>query len=523
MCFRVSKILKCSAGLYVRNRQKRHIVKQFDKEITMELISKKLFDKPQRKIKIMQFGEGNFLRAFVEWIIQDLNDKGAISSDVVLVQPMPFGRVKELAEQDGLYTLRLEGIDGGKKVKNSQVINVVGDCVNPFAEYEKFLAYGESEDLEVIISNTTEAGIAVDPTDTDFSVCPKSYPGKLLALLKRRYDKFKGAKDKGLAIIPCELIDNNGDELYRCLTELAKINKMDRKFIDWMQNCNHFTSTLVDRIVPGYPRNEIEEIQKETGYIDNNVVKGEIFHLWVLKKEAHVQKVLPADSTGLNVIFADDIKPYKQRKVKILNGSHTAMVPVAYLCGIDTVGEAVNDPVIGKFVREFVFEEVNPTIDLPQDQMTAFANSVIERYQNPFIRHELMSIALNSTTKFKTRLLPTLLDYVKIKGELPKRLVFAFAALVTFHKGKRGDENIKLADDPQYLAKWKELWDGFDGDYNKLAKEVLGWVEAWDMDMNTIHPDLCSKVATYLYAMNTKGMSAALECFIGGCDGSCKR
>lgn len=523
MCFRVSKILKCSAGLYVRNRQKRHIVKQFDKEITMELISKKLFDKPQRKIKIMQFGEGNFLRAFVEWIIQDLNDKGAISSDVVLVQPMPFGRVKELAEQDGLYTLRLEGIDGGKKVKNSQVINVVGDCVNPFAEYEKFLAYGESEDLEVIISNTTEAGIAVDPTDTDFSVCPKSYPGKLLALLKRRYDKFKGAKDKGLAIIPCELIDNNGDELYRCLTELAKINKMDRKFIDWMQNCNHFTSTLVDRIVPGYPRNEIEEIQKETGYIDNNVVKGEIFHLWVLKKEAHVQKVLPADSTGLNVIFADDIKPYKQRKVKILNGSHTAMVPVAYLCGIDTVGEAVNDPVIGKFVREFVFEEVNPTIDLPQDQMTAFANSVIERYQNPFIRHELMSIALNSTTKFKTRLLPTLLDYVKIKGELPKRLVFAFAALVTFHKGKRGDEDIKLADDPQYLAKWKELWDGFDGDYNKLAKEVLGWVEAWDMDMNTIHPDLCSKVATYLYAMNTKGMRAALECFIGGCDGSCKR
>lgn len=471
----------------------------------------------------MQFGEGNFLRAFVEWIIQDLNDKGAISSDVVLVQPMPFGRVKELAEQDGLYTLRLEGIDGGKKVKNSQVINVVGDCVNPFAEYEKFLAYGESEDLEVIISNTTEAGIAVDPTDTDFSVCPKSYPGKLLALLKRRYDKFKGAKDKGLAIIPCELIDNNGDELYRCLTELAKINKMDRKFIDWMQNCNHFTSTLVDRIVPGYPRNEIEEIQKETGYIDNNVVKGEIFHLWVLKKEAHVQKVLPADSTGLNVIFADDIKPYKQRKVKILNGSHTAMVPVAYLCGIDTVGEAVNDPVIGKFVREFVFEEVNPTIDLPQDQMTAFANSVIERYQNPFIRHELMSIALNSTTKFKTRLLPTLLDYVKIKGELPKRLVFAFAALVTFHKGKRGDEDIKLADDPQYLAKWKELWDGFDGDYNKLAKEVLGWVEAWDMDMNTIHPDLCSKVATYLYAMNTKGMRAALECFTGGCDGSCKR
>ena len=483
----------------------------------MELISKKIIKNvPQRKVKIMQFGEGNFLRAFVEWILQDLNDKGAIDANVVLVQPMPFGRVKELADQDGLYTLRLEGIDGGKKIKNSQVINVVGDCLNPFADYEKFLAYGESEDLQIIISNTTEAGIAVDPADTDFSVCPKSYPGKLLALLKARYDRFSGAMDKGLAIIPCELIDNNGDELKRCLNELAEINKMDKKFVEWLNTANHFTSTLVDRIVPGYPRNEIEEIQKETGYIDNNVVKGEIFHLWVLKKEPHIQKVLPADSTGLNVIFADDIKPYKQRKVKILNGSHTAMVPVAYLCGIDTVGEAVNDPVIGKFVRDFVFEEVNPTIALPQDQMIAFANSVIERYQNPFIRHELMSIALNSTTKFKTRLLPTLTDYVKIKGTLPKRLLFAYAALVVFHKGKRGEADIALNDDPAYLAKWKELWAGFNGDYEKLAHDALAWKEAWDMDMNTIHPEITATVAKYLEAICVKGMRAAVEELVNG-------
>ena len=193
----------------------------------MELLSKNLHKKPVRPVKIMQFGEGNFLRAFVEWIIQDLNDKGAINADVAVVQPMPFGRVKELADQNGLYTLRLEGIDNGKQVKTSRVIDVIGDCINPFTEYEKFLKYGESEELEVIISNTTEAGIAVDPTDTDFSVCPKSYPGKLLALLKRRYDKFNGDAGKGLAIVPCELIDNNGDELYRCLTELAVINKME--------------------------------------------------------------------------------------------------------------------------------------------------------------------------------------------------------------------------------------------------------------------------------------------------------
>ena len=279
----------------------------------MEQLNSKIHAKPERRIKIMQFGEGNFLRAFVEWILQDLNDKGAIDADVVVIQPMPFGRVKELAEQDGLYTLRLEGIDKGERVRKSEIIDVIGDLVNPFTDYQKFLAYGESEDLQIVISNTTEAGIALDPSDTDFSQCPKSFPGKLLALLKRRYDKFGGDFSKGLAIVPCELIDNNGDELYRVLTELAKINGMDEKFVEWMQKANHFTSTLVDRIVPGYPKAEIPDIQKETGYIDNNVVKGEIFHLWVLKKEPFVQKVLPADSTGLNVIFADDIKPYKQR------------------------------------------------------------------------------------------------------------------------------------------------------------------------------------------------------------------
>lgn len=482
----------------------------------MEILNKSIHKKPERKIKIMQFGEGNFLRAFVEWILQDLNDKGAIEASVAVVQPMPFGRVKELADQDGLYTLRLEGIDNGENVRKSQIIDVIGDCINPFTEYEKYLKYGESEDLQVIISNTTEAGIAVDASDTDFSKCPKSFPGKLLALLKRRYDRFKGDMNKGLAIIPCELIDDNGDELYRCLTELAKINKMDEKFIKWMQTANHFTSTLVDRIVPGYPKNEIEAIQKDTGYIDNNVVKGEIFHLWVLKKEPFVQKVLPADKTGLNVIFADDIHPYKQRKVKILNGSHTALVPVAYLCGIDTVGEAMNDKTIGKFVKDFIFGEVNPTIDLPADQMTAFANSVIERYKNPYIRHELMSIALNSTTKFRTRLLPTLLDYVKIKGKLPQHLLFSLASLIAFHKGKRGNEEIALNDDPAYLAKWKYLWTEFDGDLDKLAKEALAWKGAWDMDMNTIHPDITKTVAKYLKEIQTKGMKKAVEEFVNG-------
>ena len=482
----------------------------------METLSKKIHNKPQRPIKIMQFGEGNFLRAFVDWIIQDLNDNKAIDSGVAVVQPMPMGRVADLAAQDGLYTVRLEGIDKGEKVKKSQIIDVLEDYVNPFTDYEHFLSYGESEDLQIVISNTTEAGIAYDPEDTDFSQCPKSFPGKLLALLKRRYDHFNGDMSKGLAIIPCELIDNNGEELYRCLTMLAEHLGYDKAFIKWMQTANHYTSTLVDRIVPGYPKNEIDAIREECGYIDNNVVKGEIFHLWVLKKEEYIQKIFPADSTGLNVIFADDIKPYKQRKVKILNGSHTAMVPIAYLCGIDTVGEAVNDPTIGKFVRDFVFNEVNPTIDLPQDQMVAFATSVIERYQNPYIRHELMSIALNSTTKFRTRLLPTLEDYVRINGKLPCHLVFAFAALCLFHKGKRGDETIALKDDPHLLEHWAKMWSDCGTDYKKFAKQALGWKEAWETDMNAIHPALADTVAKYLENMEKKGMRAAVEEFVNG-------
>lgn len=465
----------------------------------------------ERPIKIMQFGEGNFLRAFIDWILQNLNDNGVINSNVAVVQPMPMGRIKELKEQDGLYTLCLEGIDKGEKVQSRQIIDVLGDFINPFEEYDKYLSYGKNEDLEIIISNTTEAGIALDSSDTDFTKCPKSFPGKLLALLKARYDHFNGDMSKGLAIIPCELIDHNGDELKRVLNELAKINKMDERFIDWINNANHFTSTLVDRIVPGYPRDTAKEICEETGFNDNNIVKGEIFHLWVLQKEEFVQSRLPADKSGLNVIFADDITPYKQRKVKILNGSHTSMVPVAYLCGIDTVREAVTDEDAGKFVQGLVNDEIKPTIDLPKDEMDAFANSVIERFMNPFIRHELMSIALNSTTKFKTRLLPTYNDYRKKFGKSPKHILFSFASLCVFYKGKRGDEDIKLADDQKYLDFWKELWTKTD--YTDIAKTALHQKDIWEQDL-AADDDNVTVVAKYIENIVKNGEREALKAFL---------
>ncbi|MGN1120324.1 MAG: tagaturonate reductase [Oscillospiraceae bacterium] len=477
----------------------------------MKELNRSNFSTKERPVKILQFGEGNFLRAFVDWILQDLNDKGVINSNVAVVQPMPVGRVKELGEQDGLYTVCLEGIDNGEKIQSRRIIDVLSDFINPFEDYAKFLKYAESDDLEIVISNTTEAGIALDPTDTDFSVCPKSFPGKLLALLKARYDKFGGDMTKGLAIVPCELIDHNGDELKRVLLELADINKLDADFVNWLTSANHFTSTLVDRIVPGYPRDCASQICEETGFADNNIVKGEIFHLWVLEKEPFVQEKLPADKSGLNVIFADNIVPYKQRKVKILNGSHTAMVPVAYLSGIDTVRESVEDEDVGRFVSELINDEIKPTIDLPQNEMDAFANSVVERFKNPFIRHELMSIALNSTTKFKTRLLPTYNDYRTKFGKSPKHILFSLASLIVFYRGKRGEQDIALNDDPKYLEFWKKLWEK--SDFAEMAKTVLSASDIWEQNLD--EDDNAALVAGYIESIVNNGEREALRKFLG--------
>lgn len=481
----------------------------------MEQLSKSIVSKTYKKIKVMQFGEGNFLRAFVDWIIQKMNDSRSYDGHVVVVQPMPFGRVADLVKQDGLYTLYLQGIDEGKVVRTHQVIDVIDDLVNPFTEYEKYLSYGESEDLETIISNTTEAGISLDANDLDFSKCPTSFPGKLLALLHHRYEHFNGDMNKGLMIIPCELIDNNGDVLKQVMLDLAKLKGFDESFLNWLENACHYTSTLVDRIVPGYPRDEINEILAELGYEDNSIVKGEIFHLWCLKKEAAIQEKFPADKAGLNVIFADSIKPYKQRKVKVLNGAHTCLVPVSYLYGIDTVKESIEDQYVGKFVKDFIFDEVVPTIELPHDQMVSFANSVLERFLNPFVRHELMSIALNSVSKFKERVLRTILDYIEINKTLPTHALFSMASLICFYRGYRGEQVIALKDNQEYLDAFKQIWSCYedDKDLKAVVTKVLAEQQMWGLDLNTIE-GFNSTVHQYLEMIIKNGMPKALKEFL---------
>ena len=479
----------------------------------MRNLSKEVVNKKTAPIKVMQFGEGNFLRAFVDWIIQKMNDSGNYNGHVVVVQPLEFGRVKELSEQDGLFTLYLQGLNNGEVVKTHEVIDVLDDFINPYSQYDKFLKYAESEDLEVVISNTTEAGIVLDPTDVEHNTTPRTFPGKVVALLKHRYDFFNGNPDKGLSFICCELIDNNGDELKKCVLGLVDILGYGPDFVKWINEACHFTSTLVDRIVPGYPRDEINEIIEELGYIDHSIVKGEIFHLWVLKSEEHIEKVFPCHTVGLNAIYAESIKPYKQRKVKILNGCHTAMVPVAYLYGIDTVKESVLDEYVGKFVKTLVYDEIVPTIDLPKDDMISFANSVFERYLNPFVRHELMSIALNSISKYKARVLPSVKDYLDIKGVLPKHPLFSLASLIKFYEGNRNGETIKLNDDPSYLEFFKEVYsNGYSNE--EIITKVLSNENFWGEDLCAI-PSLKDIVLGYFNKISEKGMVEALKEFVG--------
>jgi tagaturonate reductase len=423
----------------------------------MKQLNNTIYKKVKRPIKILQIGEGNFLRAFIDSFIQTMNQDTDFSSNVCVVQPLANGRVDEIAKQDGLYTLLLEGIQNNKKIRTKEIIEVLDDFIDPYKDYEKFLAYAHSEDLMFIISNTTEAGIALYEDDLDFTNTPISYPGKILALLKERYDFFSKDNTRGLYILPCELIDNNGDKLKEIVLKLATLHNFDQAFINWISNNNYFYNTLVDRIVPGYPKEASKDLEKELGYIDHNLVKGEVFHLWVISGNPKLLEVLPIQDTNLNIIFTKDIKPFKERKVKILNGAHTCMVPVAYLAGLTTVSEVMSTPYLSKWIYDFLTLEVLPTIPMDQKEINLFIDDVLERFKNPFIHHKLLDIALNSMTKYKTRILPTVIDYYNIKEKLPTYALFSFAALCHLYQIQNEHGQPLIKDNQEFLDFWSSI------------------------------------------------------------------
>lgn len=464
-------------------------------------------------VKVIQFGEGNFLRAFVDWQIDKMNKEADFNGSVAVVQPLEGGLIHMLNEQDCLYTLYLQGIQNGKATKTHTVIDCIDRAVDPYKDYNKYLELAEIPSVRFIISNTTEAGIVFENDDKLEGGCQKGYPSKLTALLYHRFKTFNGALDKGLNIIPCELIDRNGEKLKEIVLKYAEIWNLGDEFITWINTANTFFCSLVDRIVPGYPRDTIEEVRTELGYDDNLVDVGEVFHLWVIEGPQCLKEELPIEKAGLNVKIVDDMTPYRTRKVRILNGPHTAMVPVAYLYGLETVGETVDHEIMGQYVRELIFDEIVPTLDLPHDELVQFGNDIIERFQNPYVKHYLMSIALNSMSKYKTRDLPSLTEYLKRKGELPRKLVFSLAALIEFYKGKRGNEDIKLADDEHILELYKNLWsecDGSESGLKTLVTKVLAYDRNWGMDLNEIE-GLTQAVTDNLILIEKVGMKEAVK------------
>ena len=298
-----------------------------------------------------------------------MNKEADFNGSVVVVQPIEFGLVDKLNEQDGLYTLYLQGMNEGKAIEEHSVINSISRGINPYTQHEEYLKIAENPELRFVFSNTTEAGIAYDENDKLEDKPQKSFPGKLTALLYHRFKTFNGEKDKGLIIIPCELIDRNGEKLKEIILKFAELWNLEEGFANWINEANTFCSTLVDRIVPGYPRDTIKEITEELGYEDNLVNVGEHFHLFVIEGPQWIENEFPVKKAGLNVKFVEDMTPYRTRKVRILNGSHTALVPVAYLYGLDTVAESVDHEVIGKFIKDTIYDEIIPTLDLPEEEL----------------------------------------------------------------------------------------------------------------------------------------------------------
>ena len=461
--------------------------------------------------RILQFGEGNFLRAFANWMIHEMNHQANFDAGVVVIQPIANGLIKTLNDQDGLYTLYMNGIKNGEVLSERKVIDCIQRGINPYEDYDAYLANAENPNLRFVISNTTEAGISYNPKDNLEDAPQASFPGKLTALLYKRFHFFNGASEKGLIVIPCELIDRNGDNLKKIVLQYATDWNLDKGFVSWINNDNIFCNTLVDRIVPGYPRDKIDTITEELGYIDNLVVEGEQFHLWVIEAPESVKKEIPAKTCGLNIVFTNNMEPYRTRKVRILNGAHTSLVPVSYLYGIDKVRESLEDQVVGKFIQDVIFEEICHTLDLPEQELKQFSNAVLERFRNPYLEHDLISISLNSISKYKTRVLPSVLEYIKRENALPKRLLFSLAALIAFYRGDRNGVNIPLKDDQSVLDFFAAQWVAFD--VKAIAKATLQNVDFWGQDLTQFN-GLLEEVTTSLNAITKHGMKEALNDFM---------
>lgn len=449
-------------------------------------------------VKVLQFGEGNFLRAFVDYFLDIANEKAGFNGKVALVQPISQGLTELINKQQGLYTLYLRGSENGSKIDQKRIISAVDCCLNPYdrKDYDKMLDIAVSDDLDIIVSNTTEAGIAFDPSCKFDDIPAASFPGKLTQVLFARFKAGKG----GVVVLSCELIDNNGKELLKCVNQYIDLWNLGDEFKTWVNESNIFCSTLVDRIVPGRIRDpkEVEELEKVNRYHDELIDVGEIFGVWIIEGPKSLEDRLPFKKAGVNVHVVPDVMPYKHRKVRILNGAHTGFVLGAYLAGEDIVRDCMNNEIIAGFMNKMLGEEVIPTLTdhLDEKDLNEFAAAVKDRFNNPFVNHELMSISLNSTSKWKARNMPSFLSYIEKNGKLPVCLTMSLAAYIAFYssdiqelndKGlvcKRPAGNTYVVSDDRWALEF--FYEHKDSSEEELVKAVLGNTQMWDRDLNEI-------------------------------------
>lgn len=461
-------------------------------------------------IKIVQFGEGNFLRAFIEYAFQKLNKEADFNAGIAVVQPIERGMVDMLNDQDGLYTLFLKGVQKGKEIQHKELITNIVKGIDPYKNFDAYLELAKEEALQFIISNTTEAGIAYVASDRNDMSPPSSFPAKLTLLLHERYKYFNGAPEKGLTIIPCELINHNAETLKEIILKCIADWDLGEAFKNWVEVHCSFHSTLVDRIVPGYPKDEIEDYNAQLDYKDNLIVAAETFLLWVIEGDEKLKEKLPFHKIDLDVKIVTDMQPYRTRKVRILNGAHTAMVPFSLLYGNTTVKETVDNAFTGAFVHKAIFDEINDILPMDRAELNSFAEEILDRFRNPFIKHQLSDIALNSVSKFKVRVLPSLLDYVNLHHKLPPHLTFAMACLIRFYKGTWKGKALPVNDSEDIVTFFRDAWN--ENDLNKTVTSILQNTSFWEEDLSKTE-NLEAAIILALHEIEANGVEKAFENF----------
>ncbi len=483
----------------------------------MQTLNSSITKQKTLPIKVLQFGEGNFLRGFVDYMIDIANEQNIFNGQVAIAKPIEMGSLDAFHNQEYQYTVSLRGlVDGNAKITNRQ-ISSISTAVDTYKDYEKYMELSKLDTLRFIVSNTTEAGIVFDATDELDMTPPKTFPGKLTKFLLERYKAFNGALNKGLIMLPVELIDDNGECLKNCVFQFCELWNLETDFIDWINKACIFCSTLVDRIITGYPKDTETYLWDEWGYRDELIVTGEPFALWVIESPIDISGSFPLNKAGLPVVFTDNLKPYKQRKVRILNGAHTSFVLASYLAGNDTVLESMEDETVFNFMHNTIFDEIIPTLSLPKEDLVSFAESVIMRFNNPYVKHALLSISLNSVSKWKARCLPSLLSYIELKNEIPKHLSFSIASLMKFYTGdeirdnsligKRNGVEYNINDDTSVLEFFQN---NCRKDSLTFTKAVLSNIDFWGEDLTT-KIGLLELVALYFEDICTLGMSEAIK------------